>query len=65
MSLVLQQLGMDSGDFPVRQKTQEAGTAELIQRQQVQIDEIGLTSTLQHIVGQLDVLTQVEKTLAF
>ncbi|ETE73639.1 POC1 centriolar protein-like A, partial [Ophiophagus hannah] len=57
------QVGMDSGDFPVRQKTQEAGTAELMQRQQVQIDEIGLTTTLQHIVGQLDVLTQTVSIL--
>uniref|UniRef100_A0A2D4JGE6 Uncharacterized protein n=1 Tax=Micrurus lemniscatus lemniscatus TaxID=129467 RepID=A0A2D4JGE6_MICLE len=57
------QVGMDFGDFPVRQKTQEAGTAEPMERQQVQIDEIGLTTTLQHIVGQLDVLTQTVSIL--
>ncbi|XP_007425729.1 POC1 centriolar protein homolog A-like isoform X2 [Python bivittatus] len=63
---IYRQEKMDSGDFPVKQKIQEAGTAstvESIQRQQEQMDEIGLTSTLQHIVGQLDVLTQTVSIL--
>lgn len=58
---------MDFGEVTDKQKSQETvesirksqEATESVRRQQEQIDETGLASTLQHIVGQLDVLTQV------
>ncbi|KAF7249649.1 hypothetical protein EYD10_04364 [Varanus komodoensis] len=54
---------MDFGEIPDKQKIQEMETPELVRRQQEQIDEASLASTLQHIVGQLDVLTQTVSIL--
>ncbi|XP_053152664.1 POC1 centriolar protein homolog A isoform X4 [Hemicordylus capensis] len=52
---------MDFGEIPDKQKTQEA--VEMVRKQQEQIDETSLATTLQHIVGQLDVLTQTVSIL--
>lgn len=52
---------MDFAEVPDKH-IQGTETAESARRQPEQIDEAGLASTLQHIVGQLDVLTQVCNT---
>lgn len=54
---LLQHLAMDLGEVPDKQRNQE--TTETIRRQREPMDEASLATTLQHIVGQLDVLTQV------
>ncbi|KAH0630042.1 hypothetical protein JD844_012613 [Phrynosoma platyrhinos] len=56
-----EKLEMDFGEVAHKQKNQE--TTESVRRQQEQIDEASLASTLQHIVGQLDVLTQTVSIL--
>lgn len=49
---------MDFGEVPDKQATRSAESVRK-QQEQIHMDEASLSSTLQHIVGQLDVLTQV------